>query len=224
MAHDLLSPLRGMDPVDWAISRTVTVPHTVPVPTEELVLNSNQQTDWQFTLREISGIADLKVTVTVAQQASNYIIEQPVGRGGGWQYQGFGPVQVHVEVMNAPGPGVVEVSLQPLTNYASYIAVAGQTTFTNLAAPAVFVPIPNLTDTTPAGYAPPFCTLLTIRPSFDCNLRAMDMTGAFIWQTGNLTRDDPYWRNIPVFPWYSLEIAPLNAGTGLTNLWHNGHY
>ena len=83
MAHDLLSPLRGMDPVDWAISRTVTVPHTVPVPTEELVLNSNQQTDWQFTIREISGIADLKVTVTVAQQASNYIIEQPVGRGGG---------------------------------------------------------------------------------------------------------------------------------------------
>jgi hypothetical protein len=213
-----------IDPVDWAISRTVTVPHTVPVPTEMLILNSNQQTDWELTVREVSGIADIKLTVTLSQAASSYILEQPVNRGGAWKYQGYGAVQVVAEVMNAPGPGVLEVSIQPVTNYASYVAVPGQTTLTLLAVAGAWTPIPNLTDVTPAGYAPPFCTLLTIRPSFDCNLRALDMTGAFVWQTGNLTRDDIYWRNIPVLPWYQLEIAPLNAGTGLTNLWHNGHY
>lgn len=213
-----------IDPVDWAISRTVTVPHTVPVPTEMLILNSNQQTDWELTVREVSGIADIKLTVTLSQAASSYVLEQPIGRGGGWKYQGYGAVRVIAEVMNAPGPGVLEVSIQPVTNYASYVAVPGQTTGTVLAFPGAWVSIPVLSDVTPNGYAPPFCTLLSMRPSFDANLRALDMAGTFVWQTGNLTRDSEYWRNIPVFPWYELQIAPLNAGTILTNLWHNGHY
>ena len=75
---------------------------------------------------------------------------------------------------------------------------------------------------TPAGYTPPFCNRITLYPSFTAAFQFVDGTGAPVYFTSNLLKTDPLWRNIPIMPWYQLEVAGLNPGTGLTALWNNG--
>jgi len=219
-SDNLLSGTKGLQQLIDTISRTAAITNTVP-PTIVNLLRSNQLTDWELTIRETTGNTDIDLTVTLSQQNSSYIIKQPIGRGGGWQYQGFGAVNIDAVAVNA-GTGSLEFSLKPITSKIPDIMVAGQTTVQVLGAIGVFSPVDNLSNATPSGYAPPFCKFVTLLPSFTSVYRWVDMTGLVVWTSAPLLHTDPAWDNIRIFPWHTLEVAGnVGAGQGLVSLWHN---
>ena len=217
---DLLQRELGLDAYNDVLSRQIKVPHTAPVPTVIRVLQSNQLSEWTLTINEIDGLADVKLEITLKQQNTEYTYHQPLNRGGGYSIQGWGAITVTAEAINN-ATAKLNVSLQPEVSVKPYISVAGQTTATILAVAGTFYDIPNITNLTPDGYAPPFCDFVTLRPGADIELRALDYTGAFAWRTGNLPRDSVYWKNVRVFPWYKLQVAPVVGGISFSNLWHN---
>jgi len=219
MANDLLYGNTGIDTVLDTISRTVAITNTVPVTSINL-LNSNQLVDWQFTIRETTGITNIDLTITIYQQNSNYIIKQPLSRGGSWTYQGYGSVTIDAVAINA-GTGSLEFSIKPLTSTIPYIMVAGQTTFQTLTGPGTWDPVDSLSNATPSGFSPPFCKFVTILPSFTTSYRFVDQTGVAVWTSAVLLHTDLQWREIRLFPWHSLEVMAAVGVQAITSLWHN---
>jgi len=217
---DLLRSDAGLDSYQYVLSRTVKVPHSAPTPTVIKCLQSNQLTDWDLVITETSQTTNIKITLTISNENGSYTIIQPIGFGGGWKYQGYGSVLIEAEAVNA-STGTLVCSLTPPTFKDSYICVGNSTTYQTLGGAGIFTPVENLTNTTPAGYSPPFCTFVTLLPSFTSNYRFVDQTGTAVYFPGNLLKTDDAWRNIRLHPWYKLEVAPLNAGSGLVALWHN---
>ena len=162
---DLLRSEAGLDSYQYVLSRTVKVPHSVPTPTVIKCLQSNQLTDWDLVITETSQTTNIKITLTISNENGSYTIIQPIGFGGGWKYQGYGSVLIEAEAVNA-STGVLVLSLTPPTFKNSYISVGNTTTFQTLPGAGIFSPVENLTNTTPAGHTPPFCTFVTLLPSF----------------------------------------------------------
>ncbi len=215
----LLSGTKGLQSLIDTISRTAAITNTVPVTVVNL-LRSNQLTDWELTIRETTGITDIDLTMTISQQNSSYILKQPISRGGGWQYQGFGAVNIDAVAINA-GTGSLEFSLKPITSKIPYIVVAGQTTRQALGGGGVFVPLDNLSNETPSGSVPPFTKFVSLKPSGNMQIRFIDPTGTPVWGSPVLTAVDPYWHEIRMFPWLSMEVAPAGAGQFVTTLYYN---
>jgi len=219
MNEELLFATRGIQPLIDTISRTAAITNTVPANTVNL-LRSNQLTDWELTIRETTGITDIDLTLTISQQSSSYVIKQPLNRGGGWQYQGFGAVQIDAIAVNA-GTGSLELSIKPITSKIPYIMVAGQSTRQTLAVAGNWYPLDNLSNATPSGYAPPFTKFVAAKPSGNTALRFVDGTGVAIWQSPVLTAVDNFWDEIRIYPWFALEVQPAVNGQFITTLWYN---
>lgn len=217
---DLLRSEAGLDSLQYVLSRTVKVPHTAPTPTVIKCLQSNQLTDWDLVITETSGTTNVKITVTISNENGSYTIIQPIGFGGGWKYQGFGSVLIEAESVNASTATLV-CSLTPPTFKNSYTCLGNTTTYQTLTVAGTFYPVENITNVTPAGYSPPFCTMVTLLPSFTSDFRFVDQTGTPVYFPGNTLKNDPIWKNIRLHPWYKLEVAGLNPGQGLVALWHN---
>lgn len=218
--NELLVPNAGLDSFNFVVSRTVKVPHSSPVPTVVRCLQNNQLTDWDLVIQETSGTTNIQVILTITNENGEYTLKQPIGMGGAWKYQGFGSVIVSAEAVNA-STGTLVLSLTPPTSLNDYICVGNTTTYQVLTLAANWYPVENLTNVTPAGYSPPFCTHVTLLPSFTTDIRFVDQTGTPVWFPGLTLKTSDMWRNIRLHPWYKLEASPQNPGQGLVALWHN---
>jgi hypothetical protein len=220
MKHNLLQREAGLDSYFDVLSREIKVPNTTPVPTEAKILQSNQLSEWNLVIAELSGNCDLQLKIVLKQQNSEYTYKQPLNRGGSWSLQGWGAVTVFATAINA-GTATVSVSLQPETSINPYVMNQGNTTFQNAPVIGTFYDIESTSDITPAGYAPPFTRFLDLLPVTDGKYRYVDSTGAVIWASGTLSRLDPLFRNIRVFPWYKLQLAGTAVNQAFGVLWHN---
>lgn len=218
MANDLRAD-RGLNTVFNTVSRTVSITNTVPATTVRL-LQSNQMADWELVIRETTGITDIEITLTLTQEQSEYLVKQPISRGGGWSYQGFGPVKIEGVAINA-GTGELQLSIKPITSVIPYIMVAGQTTRQALGGAGVFVGIDNLSNATPSGSMPPFTKFVCLKPSGNTSFQYVDITGTVIWGTGVLTPLQAFWTEIRMWPWLRIEVAPAGAGQFISALYYN---
>ena len=210
----------GLDSYLDVLSREVKVPHTPPTPTVVNCLQTNQLSEWTLTVTEIDGLADISLTVTLTQQNTEYVYKQPLNRGGGWSLQGWGAVKIEAEAINN-ATGKIQLSLQPETAILPYVMVAGATTFQTLPGAGIFTPINNITNVTPAGYAPPFTKFVSLKPSGATTIRFVDPAGNIVWQSPALAATDVYWYEIRIFPWLKMEIAGSLPAQTLTTLFYN---
>lgn len=214
-----LQPYKPIEALQDVISRTVKVENTTP-PTVINCIQSNQLTDFNLVVRETSGVTDISLTITLSQANSEFIIKQPINRGGAFSYQGFGSIRVQAEAINA-GTGLLELSLTPQSHLIPYIMVAGQTTRQSLPVALNYYAVESLSNATPAGYAPPFTKFLAMKPSGDSVIRFVDITGTVIWQSGIMAADDDFFKEIRIFPWYRIDIRPQAAAQFVSSLWYN---
>jgi len=217
---DLLQREKGLNAYSDVLSRQINIPHSAPTPKIVRVLQSNQLSEWTLTVTEISGLADIKLEITLNQQNTKYTYHQPLNRGGGYSLQGWGAVTITAEAINA-ATGVINVSLQPETSVRPDVFVQGSTTYTNLVIAATEYNIPNTTNLTPAGYAPPFCTMLDVHVESASQLIARDIAGTRVWFDAPQPPESLYWRNINVYPWFKYSIYNALANQKMSNLWHN---
>jgi hypothetical protein len=210
---------RGLNTSFNTVSRTVSITNTVPATSVRL-LQSNQSTDWEFVIRETTGITDIDITLTLTTEQSEFIVKQPLNRGGAWSYQGWGPVKIEAIAVNA-GTGELQLSLNPQSSKIPYIMVAGQSTRQSLLVAGTFYPLDNLSNQAPSGYAPPFTKFVSLKPSGNSAIRFVDMTGTNIWQTAVLTPIDPFFDEIRIYPWFRIDIQPQGAAQFVSSLWYN---
>lgn len=210
----------GLDAVNDVLSRQVKINHTAPTPTILNCLQNNQLTEWSLTVTETGLTTDAQLTITISQANTSYQFKQPLNRGGSWTMQGWGSCRVDAEAIHA-GTVRLDLSLTPSTFVVPYVMVAGSATFQSLPLAGVFYPVESLANLTPSGYSPPFCTFVSLKPTFNTAIRFVDNTGTTVYQTAILTNIDEYWKEIRLFPWLKIEVAPQNNGQGLSALWHN---